>query len=701
MRNKISRYIKKSIVIFGSIGLVVPTSVYAKSLSLTYGSKDYTYTGKQLKVKWNEKNVLSSKTPGIIENNVGLVPYNVFQQDTLGIQASYNKKTKKISFQYGDKKILVKVGSKKIENNGKIDTLPVAPKFVRYNDSKVTKLLVPSRKVAETLGLEYSYESSKATIIIKSQNKVIAKEEAENSTITELGRKVEYNGNVVQITKPDVAVKTEENILKLAMPGLIIDNTAMLPAYSVFAQNTQLGTTYKFEQEKQRGTITGNGNRIVFTIGQNQIEYNGRKMTLRNKILMVKNINNSKVYCMIPGQEIAQLLGFEYQWDNKNVMSIIKKQAQKIEEVGTETKVDMETVKEEMTQKDDENVEQGAGDISHNTVKDEIPNNTIKEETLNFAKDVVTPNIEVGVLASEIQIKRPSPNIQWSMCSLQDDYHNRRWIITLQGDYESFYQVNPIVYHSQEIKNIQVERNLEGNTEIRIETTEVKGIYCNETEETWEIQMKKPKDLYSKIVVLDAGHGGKDSGAVSSFGVIEKDVALRLIESAKDYFDTDNSIKVYYTRLSDEQENITYGNTVSSTTTSVVNRANFANEVGADLFLSVHCNSAANQTARGTEILYSSKNTIVKENGLTSKVFAETAFPILLEAVGSTKRAVKDFPNLIVCRNSQMPAILLEIAFVSNNEDAAILQDDSAIHKIGKGIYDIITTTFQKYPTQR
>ena len=56
--------------------------------------------------------------------------------------------------------------------------------------------------------------------------------------------------------------------------------------------------------------------------------------------------------------------------------------------------------------------------------------------------------------------------------------------------------------------------------------------------------------MYKQIVVLDAGHGGSDSGAVAN-GYKEKNMTLKIVQAAKSYFDDDPDIKVYYTRLSD------------------------------------------------------------------------------------------------------------------------------------------------------
>lgn len=660
-----NKFIYGIVCLLTIMGLIVP--VQAAGLSLTENGITYMYENKRLKVECNGKMILSDKTPGILENGNGLVPYNIFQYKDLGVKAQYNKKTKAITFQYKNQKAIVTVGKDNMVCNGKEILLPAKPRFVRYNQSKITKLLVPSRKIAETLGLDYEYNSEKALISIKQKGST-TQNDIQSSSVN---RQVEIDGKKIILLDSDVQVKVENTVLKTPTKGIILNDIAMLPVYHVFSKNSIIRTTYKYDSKKKQGIITGNGNTLVFTIGNKEVVLNGKKQSLLNNIYMVKEKNVKKEYCVIPGREISRLLGFDYTWDVDNSMSIITKKVEKPSE---------ETI----------------GKPSGGAIEKPSVGGAEKPSGGTVEKPSTEP------VNCELIIKRPSSKVEWSMCDIVDDYHNRRWIITLQGDYKKFYEENPVFYNQLEIQSVQIQKNKEGNTEIIIQTPTIKGVLCHETKTNWEIEVKAPKEIYKKILVLDAGHGGKDSGAVSSsFGVIEKESALKMVQAAKKYFDKDQSMKVYYTRLTDEQSNITYGNTVSSTTTSVINRAKFANEIEADLFISIHCNSAISETARGTEVLYSSLNTTVKENGLTSKLFAETAFPILLDAVGSTKRSVKDYPNLIVCKNSEMPAILMEIAFVSNREDAKILKDDACIDRIGKGIYDIVVETYQQYPVNR
>ena len=122
----------------------------------------------------------------------------------------------------------------------------------------------------------------------------------------------------------------------------------------------------------------------------------------------------------------------------------------------------------------------------------------------------------------------------------------------------------------------------------------------------YKIIVKNPKEVYKKIVLLDAGHGGKDPGA-SANGLVEKNLNLQIVQKIAKYLE-DRNIKVYLTRNADVYpENLT--------------RANTANQI-ADIMVSIHMNSGP-ITANGTEVLYQIHS---NDDGskLTSKQLAET-----------------------------------------------------------------------------
>lgn len=109
-----------------------------------------------------------------------------------------------------------------------------------------------------------------------------------------------------------------------------------------------------------------------------------------------------------------------------------------------------------------------------------------------------------------------------------------------------------------------------------------------------------------------------------------------------------------------------------------------ANNSGADIFVSIHCNAAANLSAKGTETLVYSAN-----EGKAHKL-AKCIQTQIVQSLGTIDRGIKERPNLSVLRNTAMPAVLVETAFISNEQDAAKLRDRqySFATAIARGITD-------------
>lgn len=160
-----------------------------------------------------------------------------------------------------------------------------------------------------------------------------------------------------------------------------------------------------------------------------------------------------------------------------------------------------------------------------------------------------------------------------------------------------------------------------------------------------------------KVIVIDPGHGGNDSGAVGINKVLEKDVVLNVVKEIlklnktvfKDRFD------IYLTRYKD-------------TLISLSDRTKLAKVLNADLFISLHCNHAENSNAKGIEVyLHNSDSQFTREA-------IELGLSMLNEStqnLGFKKRGVK-FANFQVLRKTvdYCTAVLLEMVFISNSDEA-------------------------------
>ena len=170
-------------------------------------------------------------------------------------------------------------------------------------------------------------------------------------------------------------------------------------------------------------------------------------------------------------------------------------------------------------------------------------------------------------------------------------------------------------------------------------------------------------------IFLNPGHaplGNPDPGAVNpDSGLRECDVARKIAEKVKKYLE-DVGYEVEMLQ--------------SDSLWEICNRANDWN---ADLFVSIHCNASAGGKARGCETWYwyGSNSGRILATCVQSEVVSSLN--------GLWNRGVKD-GNFYVLRNTEMPAILVELGFIDNNDDAYLLEvcDESYARGLARGITD-------------
>ncbi|KQY87819.1 N-acetylmuramoyl-L-alanine amidase [Paenibacillus sp. Root52] len=165
-----------------------------------------------------------------------------------------------------------------------------------------------------------------------------------------------------------------------------------------------------------------------------------------------------------------------------------------------------------------------------------------------------------------------------------------------------------------------------------------------------------------KVVVVDAGHGDQDPGAIGVTGKREKDFNLAMALKVEALLKKESNIDVVLTRSDD-------------TFLALKERVRIAESLKADIFISIHANSGP-AAANGVETFYSRA---------TSQALAKVMHKHLLQSSGLKDRGVKT-ASLHVTRETTMPAVLLEGGFLSNKSDEAALFTESFQNSVAKGI---------------
>ncbi|MDH6427762.1 N-acetylmuramoyl-L-alanine amidase [Paenibacillus odorifer] len=208
-----------------------------------------------------------------------------------------------------------------------------------------------------------------------------------------------------------------------------------------------------------------------------------------------------------------------------------------------------------------------------------------------------------------------------------------------------------------------IDLNYPKNYNISVSGTDSKLVIIDLNAESTDDTSTQPGNDGKKLVVLDAGHGAKDSGAVGVTGKYEKNFNLAIVLKTAALLKKESNIDVVLTRSDD-------------TFLELKDRAAMANNLKADLFISVHANSSASSAASGTETYYQRE---------ASKALAKVMHKYLVEATGLSDRGVR-YGNFHVIRETKMPAVLLEVGYLSNKKDETLLFTEALQNKVAASI---------------
>ncbi len=186
------------------------------------------------------------------------------------------------------------------------------------------------------------------------------------------------------------------------------------------------------------------------------------------------------------------------------------------------------------------------------------------------------------------------------------------------------------------------------------------------------VSMRKGISKRSQVViVVDPGHGGKHVGA----------------HSKKDQYQEKSFCLITAMMLKDHLERLGYSVVMTrfhDNLISLKERADIANSVRADLFVSFHFNSASNRKANGLEVFYYEDKKMPGRSS-ESKSLATKALNGMLVSVGAKSRGVKE-ANLAVLRLTNMPAILVEGGFLTNPDELNKLRDTKYLNRLAWGV---------------
>lgn len=775
MKKRILSVFLVVLLLLGNIGLPVE----AASLKLRYNNKNVTYSGKQLKLQINGTGKSISKTPGILMGKSGyaMLPYyETFVSSNLKMKRNYVKATKKITLTYNSNVLIMTVGKKSATFNGSTVSLPVAPVSVKYRSSGVTRILVPSRKVAELFGLDYSWNASTSTVAISSNNNSVSQAGASAApTVYYIGQK-SYKVNTRKVSYENAAIDLSNT------PALLINGYNYIPYKNAWVKNGPKLTSKYVSSTKtltMTNTLNDNKNVLIMKVNSKKATLNGKSVTLPKAPIQIKFSKNGSSYVYVPAKSVANLLGLAYSYTSstktmnftsgfsikyignytaytrvkvsvqvsgKTVSSAMpgilegnstlipakatfnasyglgvtysyknKTVTLKRNNITIVTKVNSKTATVNGINKTMPAATRLITLVSTNTNYVMVPgeficnelglnyqyNQGVSQITQKSAVEESSPETDTSQTPSDsgttendtsfkttITMERPSDVAKGSI-TCTDDYNHKRMILTMPGNQTTYYQNHKPTLPTGVTMSIAY-NSTSGQTNITFTTSTINGFRVKEDNNYIYIMNGKPTEVFKNVIVLDAGHGGTDSGA-TGYGYYEKDFTLNIVLAAKAFFDQNSDFKVYYTRTTDVYP-------------SLSERYKLANDVEADLFISVHINSAKATAATGTETLYNPDRNKVSAAGLSCYQLASITHKHILSATGLTNRGLKERctrlkNGLAVLNYNNGPATLTEIGFISNQTEAKTMA--ASLNNYGAALYNAVIEASTTYPTNR
>lgn len=478
-----------------------------------------------------------------------------------------------------------------------------------------------------------------------------------------------YDGAYHTYTGSVFSLYVNDKKINPPLEPIIFNDRALVPIREVFES---LGQTVEYEETEKKVTVSGQNNNVQVWIGSSKAYVNGVETLIPDGVvpkLITKVGGETKT--MVPVRFISENVGLKVEFDDKEG-------AIKISNPSSPTTENKIAIKAPVINKksDTETVI---------TINLSSPmENTLKSATTSAGVLYFDINNAYHEGSSQNAVNHGA--VKMVRLGLHDDYTR----IAIDLD-KSVYSANTIKLSEDKktititvtAKTAQPENNTGNNT-----GNDNTNVTIPETNVKVSVDIASLKNYTScngvKRVVLDPGHGGSDSGAIGSIdgkSQYEKTINLSVAMLVKKKLEA-NGIEVLMTRSKD-------------TTMSLDERSSYANKMDAAMYVSIHVNAASNAPkANGIEVFYASQNN-EDYYGTTSKAVATAVLNALIKETGATNRGVK-VERHYVTRTSLMPAILIELGFITNDDEVEKLVSSEYQEKLANAISSGIIAQFGK-----
>lgn len=719
------------------VGLTAFTQIssYAKERILIYDNKEHVYTGEDITLKFGEVAIENKGMSPIILDSRTLVPIReVMESDEIGATVTFVSSNKPILITKGNMTIEITINSNMAKINGVETVLDVPAKLIRDKSVGIDKTMVPIRFITEALGYKVDWDGVNRSVVLTD----LGRDAFEFSTLTSNISKLKISDNrgslpTLLASQPkEMFVATQTDYIKMvdgSSEGTYPDTSIIEIAgndgetrFYIRSESSMSKISYSYWDQKVIVDIEGlhmgtfptaiqmdQGvyvqkvrtsqyredpfqGRIVFDLYDNAVPREIIVNEDRTQIELVFNeVGLSEAFI---GQDSSgDLIQIKGEYKSMSLLRLDNPNRMLIDLANT---VNLLGKREHNFLNGEELKSVKIGQLNQNTTRLVIE--TVDSCDYEFSYDEGTDITTIRMKPTQLnvlQVKREvSGESETSaltiagvsylpeMLDITYDLPRFKTVITFPTLVESLSLDEQVQVADGNINTINV-TNVNGKTVMTIMGNHIQEYNAIQTDLGLVLKGVRPKDLYPKIIVIDVGHGGSDPGA-SYNDVIEKNVNLKISQYLKANIQGNSKIKYYFTRESDVY-------------LTLQQRVDIANDLEADFMLSIHNNAIdiskdpTKAEISGLEIL----TTIEKEKSAKEIEVANNLYAYLQQQMPSVSfRGVRDYSKLFILRYTNMPAIIVEYAFLTNVNDAANLKNESILNDWGRNTEVFLSSTF-------
>ena len=704
-----------------------------------YSGKSYDVKNKKVIFSIEDIELNTAKLPGVYVGKTLMGPAkSLFLSDSMEGSFSLSKSKKTATISFGDNDLILTLGSKNAELNGAQVKLEKAPDFIKLNFSNKNEVYIPMESICELFDIDIETSGNVSTLSLPDDDEDVEDVGDDENPKPTPEPTPEPGNEAEKPLQPFVA-----NKLPFSWKSKVNLATAFNAVQSLNGKNTSAGSaiadivnlsgnqadnfdTYTITSTEGFSGIKGNMANNQLTVSLDNVSSNGSQSYTSN--IRTVNYINATYNAASNSSNISfsladGVVGYDMSLSKdgkslnvkiyKNTITEIKGSYNKGVYTFTFTGLAPLSVNDNGSSDSNQNLAIpniidtiGSGSYVDNTgsalsmfsyFSNGIAGASLSVNktsrlsyytsqsgntlTITFSQASTPANVAGATIAL------PS-GLDTSEIEDEDNYFSGNFTITLPGDLRNHFNSKPIKYDANKVSNVNISLDDSGDTVLTFYTTKLYAYRLTVSKSQIKVAIDRAKNLYSKVVVIDPGHGGHDDGTTSQNKIYkEKNVVLSIGYTYFRNYLNDEDLKVYWTRKDD-------------TYPTLYERAAFPKKVDADIFISVHMNSFPKATPKGTEVFYSTRNNILQPNGLSSYTMASMFLKNITSTFSTFNRGVKTAAYVVTNMNT-VPAVLLEYGFLSNEDDLAKFSKLENQDKAAEVLYDTIEEIFDNYPTGR